>query len=279
MSHDRLSPEMDAFAQGAVRIYLFLGFGSLVLSWLLLMERVAFGGLGLMVLLLGSLGLLPFLIPPKWGWLSRVLRRPFPATPGMVFFTVAVIETLFGETPFASRQAAIPVEDLLIIVSLLAYAAAQYRLFALGHRLIPTDPRPHPLRLAGDAPEVLPGDRVRLHELQDMIGTLGLTVALAFVTWVLIAHEPILPDELASDQLRLSGTARRILLLLWITGLTVVLAGQVVHLFRWLTMTRDEARMILHEEVWSETRREQRRIARWLAWHHRRIKPSSEETA
>jgi len=50
---------------------------------------------------------------------------------------------------------------------------------------------------------------------------------------------------------------------------TVVLAGGF-RLLRTYRMSADEARMVLQEDLWAETRGEQRRQARWLAWARRR---------
>jgi hypothetical protein len=266
MSQETLSPASDAFSQHGVRVYLFVGFGALLVAWLLLMERVAFGGLAMFVLFLGSISLLPFLIPPHWGWFSRWLRRPLPSVPIFVFFVIAVIETLFGEMPFGARNANFSLDDLLVIALLLTYGAAHYRLLSMGYQLIPIDPRPHPLRPLGDRSEIRPAERLVPNEFRDLGLTLLLSISAAIGTWVVISQEPILPQDLASDQLNMSGTWRRTMLTLWFLGALVVVGGQLFRLIRFYLLTPDEARMILQDAVWSESRSEQRRHARWLAW-------------
>jgi hypothetical protein len=58
----------------------------------------------------------------------------------------------------------------------------------------------------------------------------------------------------------------RTVLLVWIVGLSfLVKASLLGHLGR-VRMTRAEALILLQDAVWRDTRREQRRINRWLVW-------------
>lgn len=265
-----LSLHGDAFEQPGIRLYLFVGLGALGLNWLLLLERAAFGGLALMPFLLGLLGLLPYLIPAHWGVISRTLRRPFPTMPVLVLVSVTAIEFLFGEVPLSGSAASVAVDDLLVVLSLLTYSAAQYRLLSMGYQWLPQDSRPRPGRIGGDPPELLPNGTDSGRELRDLAWIAVGSLLAGVLLWSVIAVETISPEELQADQLRLPRTARRILVAVWLLGGGIILARQAFRLVRYYSFTADEARRILRDELWWETRSEQRRAARWLAWLRRR---------
>jgi hypothetical protein len=63
------------------------------------------------------------------------------------------------------------------------------------------------------------------------------------------------------------------MLLVWVLALSVFIVGQLFRLIRLLQMDRITAKMVLQDTLWHETRREQRRIARWLAWWKLKTKP------
>ena len=55
-------------------------------------------------------------------------------------------------------------------------------------------------------------------------------------------------------------------MLLWVFGLLLVLAAGAVAYLGQQRLTPEEAAMFLQDELWRQTRREQARLGRWLAW-------------
>ena len=78
------------------------------------------------------------------------------------------------------------------------------------------------------------------------------------------------PDEIsrsagqaASYVIEAALRSRRII---WGLGGLVLIASTVIGYLAWRRMTPDEAAVVLQDTVWTETRREERKINRWLAW-------------
>jgi cbb3-type cytochrome oxidase subunit 3 len=59
---------------------------------------------------------------------------------------------------------------------------------------------------------------------------------------------------------------RRLLFAIWTVVLTMFLAAQAFRYWRRLQMDRATALLMLQDILWHETRGEQRRVQRWLAW-------------
>ena len=158
--------------------------------------------------------------------------------------------------------------DVVLCVGLLAYVAGNYRLHSVWYRILPADPR---RRYHADAPMVLPRDRVghvvppqrSAHlitpaELATLVMSLPLCAAAAQGVWYVL-----------TARWSLSGLAPRWMIFVQIAWLTVVgsfVVGQLVRYVRRRQMGRTAARIMVQDVLWKETRREQRRVNRWLAW-------------
>lgn len=64
----------------------------------------------------------------------------------------------------------------------------------------------------------------------------------------------------------------QLLQMAWGLALALFLAGQLFRFWRFLQMECMTARVFLQDVLWHETRGEQRRIGRWLAWFRLRGK-------
>jgi len=162
------------------------------------------------------------------------------------------------------------IEDVLLAGSLLTYFASQYRLFSLGTAAFPPDTRPNPRAKTGDEPEKRPESSVGPTELLWLGLTLLASLVLGVVMWRLTVEQwPI--TRLSPSDLRPAFSPWRYVLLIWLLGVgTLVLRG-IFHTLRAYRSSEAEARMVLQDALWTETRGEQRRINRWIAWQRRRL--------
>jgi hypothetical protein len=147
-----------------------------------------------------------------------------------------------------------------LAVGVLAYCAGHYRLQGLLVRLFPPDPRRRPATptAAREAEHRRPAHLVTLREVAALVLAVPALAGLAVALWSWVRdREPPLDFE------EWGGQA---LVLLWVVGGgTLVVAGLLRYLAQ-RRLTPDEAAMYLQDQMWRETRREQRRLNRWLAW-------------
>jgi hypothetical protein len=101
-----------------------------------------------------------------------------------------------------------------------------------------------------------------------LVMSLPLAPLLAQVFWAGLAP----PREM----LGLPARLWRFLLVGWSLGLGVFVTAAVLRQWRRRLMTPDEAALLLQDTLWHETRREQRRLNRWLAWARLRRRPRKE---
>jgi hypothetical protein len=151
------------------------------------------------------------------------------------------------------------VSDLLLAVSLLAYAAGHYRLQGLLVRLFPPDPRQ--ARVARRGPEEASRrspDLVSARELVVVLVVLTSCAGLASLLWARLKGQV--------TELEIDDAAWRGILVLWLLGAGVLVAAGLLRYLVLRRMTPPEAALYLQDVLWRETRREQSRLNRWLAW-------------
>lgn len=176
------------------------------------------------------------------------------------------------------------VEDVALCAAMLAYVAGHYRLLALWSHILPPDPRLRyhkeahavvPLgKLGKVVPQYRPASQVSRVELAWFVLQLPLFALLAQAAWVIVGARRELHD--------FSPRWMQFLQLAWGLALSVFLAGQFFRFWRLVSMDRTTAQVLLQDALWQETRSEQRRIGRWLAWSRVRgkfeIRMSKSET-
>ena len=230
-------PNPAYFRNPVVVSYLVIGAGSLLALMFAMQLRDA-NFASLMAVALGVAGLLA-------RWRTAPLALLFAVTAGI---------TDWSGNP---RSFGFDLRDTIIAAATLTYLAAQYRLFSLGDNGFPRGKqrklrRPRPAALFNDL---------------ELVWLAALVLAPVIVAQFIWASAPAL-----SEPLHLNGP----LVLLVVVGVLVggggLLTGTVLAYRRWRAASPDEAALVLQDTLWAETRREQRRTARWLAWFRARPK-------
>jgi hypothetical protein len=251
----------------AYRFYLFVGLVGLLVLWLALVQK------SLLIIatipaLVGLAGMAPYLLPPRWKRLAGprwTIWMPFLLL-ALLFFSEALFG--FGFWPFTNN---FEMTDLMLATGLLTYLFAQFRLYSLAGSLMPVDRRARPDTIAGDEPEPRPKATFEQRELLPLTWTVPLLVLGGqLVWWILTASEKWEP--LAEGEVRL-GMERhhwRVFALIWLVGGAGILIAGFLKILRMYRMSAAEAGMIAQDSVWVETRGEQRRNSRWLAWVRRK---------
>jgi len=84
----------------------------------------------------------------------------------------------------------------------------------------------------------------------------------ALAVWLLTQSRPA-PLRTHPEQWQLG-------LIIWILVMPVIVVAVVTSYVHWRNASPEEARLILADELWRQTRREQRRVTRWTAWARRK---------
>jgi hypothetical protein len=170
--------------------------------------------------------------------------------------------------PASRSHGALEVEDVALCGTVLAYMAGHYRLLSLWSHILPPDPRQRyhkeahavvPLHRIGKvAPQHRPAAHLSRAELAWFVLQLPLFALLAQGVWIVISAGRVLHE--------FSPRWTQFLQLVWGLALAVFLVGQFFRCWRLMWMDHTTAQMLLQDALWQETRGEQRRIGRWLAW-------------
>ncbi len=168
-----------------------------------------------------------------------------------------------GRVPLARTgtpsRGARPLSDLLLAVSLLAYAAAHYRLQGLVWRVLPPDPRvPRAARRGREGTLRRPADQAAAGELIVLLPALAAWAVLAALLWTWLRRR--------ETDLEMADSSWQAILVLWLLGGGVLAAAGLLRYLALRRMTPTEAALYLQDVLWRETRREQGRLNRWLAW-------------
>ncbi len=250
----------DPIELPGVNYYLFLGFSGLVVLFLALMERM--GTFAVVPGLIGALGLATFLVPRQLG----VLRKPVYFAPIIVLLITALFLSL--SSSFSRRS--VQLMDVLAAPALLAYLGSQYRLFALGWSAVPADQRPRLSGPGGDPPEARPPHQVSTREPLHLIGVIAICVLAGQVLWQWLLLEWVIVEPGEPQRLGMNQSPWHVTRLVWTVGVGAMVLVGLFRVLRSYRMSRDEAAMIGVDTLWTETRGEQRRLARWIAWRRRK---------
>ncbi len=181
--------------------------------------------------------------------------------------------------------------DIALVGGVLTYFVAQFRLLSLVHQSMPYD-RPNRLRKKSDKPTRRPESNVAVGEVVRLFVTAGICVLIGQIAWFLIAEPKIDVRQLPPFDFSEIGNPRRmrnpaisheLTRFLLFTGLSAVFAfgfGLVFNYWRLRRLSRDEARLLLVDTEWSESRRELNRQEKWRVWALPKLKlPSAPEPA
>jgi hypothetical protein len=161
-------------------------------------------------------------------------------------------------------------EDLLLAGTILVYLMAQFRLLSLLHKSMPDDPPPRRIGQREPAAQRRPPNTFAEGEIIVMF-VLALGGVLAgYLGWLTIAE---------LERGRRVGAAwgvqrpfAQLAMFFWAFMSAWALAAVVFGYRAWRRMSWAQARMMLHDIGWAETRREQERIRRWQRWLEKRPK-------
>jgi len=153
--------------------------------------------------------------------------------------------------------------DIFLAIAVLAYVGAQYRLQGLTAHILPPDPRRRvPER--EDSPRTKPAPQPRSHPLASRT-EVGLFLLLlpvyaiaAELAWVALDQR----WQLAGWPERLN----RLIVVAWVLGAGLFVTGTLFAHWKHRQYTAREAALFMQDALWQETRGDQRRITRWLAW-------------
>ncbi len=161
--------------------------------------------------------------------------------------------------------------DVLLCVAIVGYLICLFRLNALSVNLFPRDPRQRrqpsprkPLAFAQRRQLLFrraPHTFVPTEALLALMALLA-SCLLAVCLGLRLAQPPIVFE--------LPSWLVRGLLLIWGVFILTILAVILFGYWRWCTWSEEEALMVLQDVYWRETRREQSRVHRWLAWAKKR---------
>ncbi len=167
----------------------------------------------------------------------------------------------FGGDGFEARSQTFRPADVVLCAAVLAYVAAHYRLQAVASHVFPLDPR-----LREDTPKkprrVIHCKRSPRLVTTDEVGWLALTLPvpalLGQLAWLALTR----PWDIAGLPPRIA----RLVIVVWVLGVGAFVIVALVRHWRSRQMTAEEGALFLQDTLWRETRRDQRRINRWLAW-------------
>jgi hypothetical protein len=171
-----------------------------------------------------------------------------------------------------------PILDMIEAMAVLVYVAAHFRFLSVTRNLFPRDrrqrlrlsdpERPERVKLGPVLEQKRSPELVDRQELGPLILLASVCVCLGQLVWMWVSARwyyfefprtgrrfPILAPALW-----------HLALLMWGFSLFLIVAYGMLSYLGQRRLTADEAQLYLQDELWRQTRREQARINRWLAW-------------
>lgn len=156
--------------------------------------------------------------------------------------------------------------DLILCLAMLTYVASLFRLHGLWLHIFPHDPRiKRDKAAATDSQQVRSAKTMTTTELLRLLLPLPLFAFAAQIFMVWLAQQ---------ERLALPPRWRQLLAMAWFFLFVMFAAAHVFRYWRRKQMDHATAQLLLQDILWSETRGEQRRVNRWLAW--RKLKDREE---
>ena len=189
------------------------------------------------------------------------------------------------------RAAHFFVTDMILVMAVLVYLRAQYRVFGLVHQIVPFE---SVLRRKGDAPTRRPAAHVRPDEIAWMVGIAGAIVLVGQGVWWLANALEFAPledgfplrwakvwspldyrREVPPGEFR-PGQNRFFVILggLFFGTLLVRLAFDY---WQMRTMSAAEGAMVVTDSSWAESHRERVRVEKWRIWGRKRAAEQAQQ--
>jgi len=153
--------------------------------------------------------------------------------------------------------------DLVLAMGVLGYVLAHYRMQGLMLNIVPRDPRL----------QVGPGRWFRRPKLLSHRRQAGLVTPveigwflLCLPLWAFVGQLLWIVLAPPRNVVGLAPGPVRVILCAWAVGLGILITTGMLNLWRRRQNRPEVAALFLQDVLWKETRREQRRLNRWLAW-------------
>lgn len=281
MKQETLKPsDRELFRHPGVQNYVLAALVSLVIVFGTLYIRGSIVG-GIVVVLFGTAGLfLRWTAAPVLMLLLTTYFELFPAGKPL----------LGSDDPWGPRRNSFRIEDMLLTMGLLVYVASQYRLFGILVQALPSE---NEGTTTGDANQPIrrPTTAISIVEFPKMIWLAAIAVFAAQITWGFLVFFQVetegsfsvkyvrhfLPETAAQENALHSAASRFVLLSAIVLGISVI-AHVVLWYHRMRVLTPDEAKMIVLDTAWNESRREYARVASWQAWANARTRRRTDTT-
>ena len=153
------------------------------------------------------------------------------------------------------------VTNVLLSMATLTYLLAQYRLHGLWFNVLGPDPR-------AQTPQARSEQSMSPAELMWLVLPIPVFAIAAELLWLLLRQQ--------WDLVGYPPRWRQFLAIAWLVVIGIFAAGHFFRHWKRLQMDRATALLLLHDMLWNETRGEQRRINRWIAW--RKVKQIEEQS-
>lgn len=240
------------WAEPGISHYAVLSIGALIVIFLVLGQR-GFGSWALFPVTVGLIG-----VATCWS-----------SAPVMVLLTVAgCLHVQHRSFLGLARPRNLWMTDLILCGAALGYVMAHYRLQSLTATIFPVDPRRRlTQKRRGRKVARQPAEIVRHKRSPALVTTreIGWFV-LSLPVWAVLAQFFWLSMPSQQGNPGLPPALWRGVVLAWLIGLGLYLAASFLGYWRRRAMTLEQATLFLQDEWWQETRGEERRINRWLAW-------------
>jgi len=171
---------------------------------------------------------------------------------------------------------AMPWVDILLALGVLAFCAGHYRLQAMLHHVFPIDTRKRTSPNNEKKGTWLWRQPIKPPKAKRSAETLArreiAALALGFPLWVCLAEILwlILAVNRGNRELDLSLGLWQTIVLTWIIGVGMLTVGFFLNYLSLQKRSSQEGLLACQDLLWQETRQEQSRVARRLAWIYRR---------
>jgi len=186
----------------------------------------------------------------------------------MVAVAQIALQIGVGRDVGPSPQRALQLSDVILCAAVLGYVACHYRLQGIWYQLLPTDVRqrqsaprrrfPWLRRKTPVLKEKRSAGQITAREVAWLVATLPVWAALAQLVWALFPQQWTIVGP--------STELGRILLALWLLTVGFWVIGTLLDFWKLRRHEPATAQLYLQDLLWRDTRGEQRRVNRWLAW-------------
>ncbi len=252
----------EIFRHNGARNYMVIAFVALLLYYVQMVERGSDSGV-LIALLLAVPGLIGrWVISP---FLFILLTTYLLIDPELAFL-MPIYDSFTRTWPrsYGRPNRDFEVADLLLTGSVLVYLIAQYRLLSIAHLGMPDDPPPRRKGQPEPTPPRRPPGLIDDRELFWLFGMAAFSTLMGTVIWLGIARYE--NGARLGSVWGIEKPVARGMLFIWMFMTGVIMLQVYLRTRSLYRMTRREARLMLQDGLWQETRREQERIYRWKKW-------------